>query len=176
MNTIDKQEILEQQKRLIDKIKNQSEELKLVIDKITSYVYNNFALFRCEKCSDFNYVISEINQLSDSVLLICRRYSCLRKVWVKLKNSNFIVKELKYAYNQQKKLSDLLEKSNYEFGQLLNKYHGEYNPRKGTDRDNHFKKSGISNYDDVSLLILNDSSLVNTKPNIDGRTSNLNIP
>ena len=77
MNTIDKQEILEQQKRLIDKIKNQSKELKLVIDKITSYVYNNFALFRCEKCSDFNYVISEINQLSNSVLLICRRYSCL---------------------------------------------------------------------------------------------------
>ena len=176
MNTIDKQEILEQQKRLIDKIKNQSEELKLVIDKITSYVYNNFALFRCEKCSDFNYVISEINQLSDSVLLICRRYSCLRKVWVKLKNSNFIVKELKYAYNQQKKLSDLLEKSNYEFGQLLNKYHGEYNPRKGTDRDNHFKKSSISNYDDVSLLILNDYSLIHTKPSIDGRTSNRNIP
>ena len=173
---MDKQEILNQQKRLIYKIKNQSEELKLVIDKITSYVYNNFALFRCEKCSDFNYVISEINQLSDSVLLICRRYSCLRKVWVKLKNSNFIVKELKYAYNQQKKLSDLLEKSNYEFGQLLNKYHGEYNPRKGTDRDNHFKKSSISNYDDVSLLILNDSSLVNTKPSIDGRTSNRNIP
>ena len=176
MNTIDKQEILEQQKRLIDKIKNQSEELKLVIDKILSYVYNNFDLFKCKKCSDFNYVISEINQLSDSVLLICRRYSCLRKVWVKLKNSNFIVKELKYAYNQQKKLSDLLEKSNYEFGQLLNKYHGGYNPRKGTYGDKNFKKSGISNYDDVSLLILNDSSLVNTKPSIDGRTSNRNIP
>ena len=176
MNTIDKQEILEQQKRLIDKIKNQSKELKLVIDKITSYVYNNFALFRCEKCSDFNYVISEINQLSDSVLLICRRYSCLRKVWVKLKNSNFIVKELKYAYNQQKKLSDLLEKSNYEFGQLLNKYHGEYNPRKDTYGDNHFKKSRISNYDDVSLLILNDYSLIHTKPSIDERTSNRNIP
>ena len=69
---MDKQEILNQQKRLIDKIKNQSEELKLVIDKILSYVYNNFDLIKCKKCSDFNYVISEINQLGDSILLICR--------------------------------------------------------------------------------------------------------
>ena len=45
---MDKQEILNQQKRLIDKIKNQSEELKLVIDKILSYVYNNFDLLKCK--------------------------------------------------------------------------------------------------------------------------------
>ena len=167
MNPIDRQEILEQQKRLIDKIKNQSEELKLVIDKITSYVYNNFALFRCEKCSDFNYVISEINQLGDSILLICRKHSCLGKVWVNLKNSDFIVKELKDAYNQQEILSDLLDESNNEFGQFLKKYYGEFYQRKGTYGDEDNKIPDLYNYDDVSLLILNDNNLINTKPSID---------
>ena len=167
MNTIDRQEILEQQKRLIDKIKNQSEELKLVIDKITSYVYNNFALFRCEKCSDFNYVISEINQLGDSILLMCRKHSCLGKVWVNLKNSDFIVKELKDAYNQQEILSDLLDESNNEFGQFLKKYYGEFYQRKGTYGDEDNKIPDLYNYDDVSLLILNDNNLINTKPSID---------
>ena len=48
MYLIDKQEILNQKKKLIDKIKNRSEELKLVIDKILSYVYNNFDLLKCK--------------------------------------------------------------------------------------------------------------------------------
>ena len=167
MNLIDKQEILNQQKRLIDKIKIQSEELKLVIDKILSYVYNNFDLIKCKKCSDFNYVISEINQLGDSILLMCRKHSCPGKVWVNLKNSDFIVKELKDAYNQQKILSDLLDESNDEFGQFLKKYYGEYYQRKGTYGDEDYKISDLYNYDDVSLLILNDYNLINTEPHID---------
>ena len=167
MCLIDKQEILNQKKKLIDKIKNRSEELKLVIDKILSYVYNNFDLFKCKKCSDFNYVISEINQPGDSILLICRKHSCLGRVWVNLKNSDFIVKELKDAYNQQEILSDLLDESNDEFGQFLKKYCGEFYQRKGTYGDENYKIPDLYNYDDVSLLILNDYKSINTKPSID---------
>ena len=167
MSLLDKQEILNQKKRLIDKIKNQSEELKLVIDKILNYVYNNFDLLKCKKCSDFNYVISEINQLGDSILLMCRKHSCLDKAWVKLKNSDFIVKELKDTYNQQEILSDLLDESNDKFGQFLKKYYGEYYQRKVTYRDEDYKIPDLYNYDDGSLLILNDYKLINTKPSID---------
>ena len=169
MYLIDKQEILSQQKRLIGKIKNQSEELKLVIDKILSYVYNNFDLIRCIKCSEFNYVISEINQLGDSILLICRKHSCPGKVWVNLKNSDFIVKELKDAYNQQEILSDLLDESNDEFGQFLKKYYGDFFQKKGPYRDEDYKIPDLNNYDDDdnNLLILNDYKLINTKPSND---------
>ena len=167
MHLTNKQEILNQQNKLIDKIKYQSEELKLVIDKILSYMYNNFDLFKCNKCSDFNYVISDINQTGDSILLICRKHPCLFKVWVKLKNSNFIVKDLKNAYDKQKILSDLLDESNDEYGQFLKNHYGEYYQRKGTYGDKDYKISDLYNYDDVSLLILNDYNLINTEPHID---------
>ena len=88
-------------------------------------------------------------------------------LWVNLKNSDFIVKELKDAYNQQEILSDLLDESNDEFGQFLKKYYGEFYQRKGTCGDKDNKIPDLYNYDDVSLLILNEYKLINIKPSID---------
>ena len=67
----------------------------------------------------------------------------------------------------QKKISDLLDESNDEFGQFLKKYYGEYYQRKGSYGDEDYKIPDLYSYDDISLLILNDYELINTKPSSD---------
>ena len=61
---------------------------------------------------------------------------------------------------------ELLDESNNKFGQFLKKYYGEFYQRKGTYGDEDYKIPDLYNYD-VSLLILNDYKLINTKPSID---------